>query len=175
MFFIFLTCVETFAFWKRSISGFCMGRDFFRKNDYHKYFLSRQKYLWWESSCFFGRVGRGWSHGSQRFLRENGLLRDHVSFFHDFFIFFCYAKRLPWAFFWFFFVFYMGFTMFATFWQFWELLVEWVRLKVVIFGWKFQKKMRSGFFSQKKYVHFFMKIDDFIKILWDFIKFLWIS
>jgi hypothetical protein len=66
----------------------------------------------------------------------------------------------------------MGFTMFATFRRFWGLLVEWVRLNVVILGWKIQKKMRSGFFSQKKYVHFFMKIDDFIKILWNFIKIL---
>jgi hypothetical protein len=66
----------------------------------------------------------------------------------------------------------MGFTMFATFRRFWGLLVEWERLNVVILELKFQKKMRSGFFSQKKYVHFFMKIDDFIKILWDFIKIL---
>lgn len=148
--FVFLTCVATLAFWKRSISGFCMGRDFFQKNDYHKIFLRWKKYLWWEVSCFLGRESSGMSHGSQRFLKENGLLRDHVRFFHENFRFFCHAKRLPWAFFWFFCVFYMGFTMFATFRRFLGLLVERVRREVVIFGWKIQKKMRSGVFSQKK-------------------------
>lgn len=113
----------------------------------------------------FEWLGRGLSHGSQRFLRKNGLLMGHVRFFHEIFRFFCHAKRLPWAFFWFFCVFYMGFTMFATFRRLLGLFVEWVRWIVVIFGWKFQKKMRSGFFSQKKYVHFFMKMDDFIKNL----------
>jgi hypothetical protein len=92
--------------------------------------------------------------------------------FSDFFVM---QKDYHERFFWFFCVFYMGFTMFATFRRIWGLLVELVRRSVVIFGWKFQKKMRSGFFSQKKYVHFFMKNDDFIKILWDFIKILWIS
>lgn len=167
MLFVFLTWIIMFAFWKKSISGFCMGSDFFRKNDYHKIFWRWKKYFWWESSCFFGRSGGRWSHGSQRFLRENLLLRDHVRFFHEIFIFFCYAKRLPFAFFWFFCFFYMGFTMFATFRRFWGLLVEFVRLEVVILELKFQKKMRSGFFSQKKYVRFFMKIDHFIKILWN--------
>ena len=175
MFFVFLTWDMMFAFWKKSISGFCMGRDFFRKNDYHNFFWRWKKYLWWELSCFFGRSDGKWSHGSLLFLRKNGLLRDHVRFFHEIFRFFCHAKRLPWEFFWFFCVFYMGFTMFATFRLFWVLLMKMVRQSVVIFGWKFQKKMRSGFFSQKKYVHFFMKIDDFIKILWNFIKILWIS
>jgi len=174
MLFVFLTWIIMFAFWKKSISGFCMGRDFFWKNDYHKFFWRWKKYFWWELSCFFGRSGGRWSHGSQRFLMEKWCLMDHVRFFHEIFRFFCYAKRLPWAFFLFFCVFYMGFTMFATFRRFWGLLVEWERLNVVILGWKFQKKMRSGFFSQKKYVHFFMKIDDFIKILWNFIKILWV-
>ena len=165
MFFVFLTCVATLAFWKRSISGFCMGRDFFQKNDYHKIFWRWKKYLWWKLSCFFEREGGRMSHGSRRFFRENGWLRDHVRFFCKIFKFFCYAKILPWAFFWIFCVFYMGFTMFATFRRFWRLLVNSVRQIVVIFGWKIWKKMRSGFFSQKKYVHFFMKIDRFIKIL----------
>lgn len=175
MLFVFLTWIIMFSFWKKSISGFCMGRDFFRKNDYHKNFWRWKKYFWWESSCFFGRSGGRWGHGSQRFLMEKWCLMVHVRFFNEIFRFFCYAKRLPWAFFWFFYVFYMGFTMFATFVCFWGLSVEWEQLNVVIFRWKFQKKMRSGFFSQKKYVHFFMKIDDFIKILWNFIKILWIS
>ena len=165
MFFDFLTWCAMFVFWKRSISGFCMGRDFFRKNDYHKIFWRRKKYLWWELSCFLERVGRGWSYGSQWFLMEKWGLMDHVRFFCEIFIFFCYAKRLPWAFFWIFCVFYMGFTMFATFRRFWGRCMNKVRWEVVIFGWKFQKKMRSGFFSQKKYVRFFMKIDWFIKIL----------
>ncbi len=134
MLFIFLTCVETFAFWKRSISGFCMGRDFFRKNYYHKIFYRWKKYFWWESSCFFEWLERRLSHGRQRFLKENGLLRDHVIFFHEIFRFFCHAKRLPWEFFWFFYVFYMGFTMFATFRRFWVLLMKMVRRSVVIFG-----------------------------------------
>lgn len=109
MLFIFLTCVETFAFWKRSISGFCMGRDFFRKNDYHIFFWRSKKYLWWESSCFFGRSGGRWSHGSQRFLRENGLLRDHVSFFSWFFHIFLLRKKITMSVFLVFFRFLHGF------------------------------------------------------------------
>jgi len=163
---IFLTKRATQRFFILRISGFCMGRNFFRKNDYHKIFWRWKKYLWWEVSCFFERVGGWWSHGSRRFFRENVWLIDHVRFFCENFRIFCYAKRLPWAFFWIFCVFYMGFTMFATFRRLWGLLVNMVRRFVVILGWKFWKKMRSGFFSQKKYVHFFMKIDRFIKILW---------
>ena len=154
-----------FAFWKRSISGFCMGPDFFWKNDYHNFFWKWKKYLWWETSCFLGRYGGWLSHGSRRFLRENVCLKDHVRFFDEIFRFFCHAKRLPWAFFWIFCVFYMGFTMFATFRRFWVWLMKMVRCIVVIFVWNFQKKMCNGFFSQKKYVHFFMKIDNFIKKL----------
>ena len=166
MFFVFLTWGSMLCFWKRSISGFCMGHDFFRKNDYHKIFWWWKKNLWWEVSCFFERDGRRRSHGTRRFFRENGWLRDHVRFFCENFRFFCYAKRLPWAFFWIFCVFYMGFTMFATFRRFWGRCMNMVRQNIVILGWKFWKKMRSGFFLQKKYVRFFMKIDWFIKILW---------
>ncbi len=115
VFFIFLTCVATLAFWKMSISGFCMGRVFFRKIDYHNFFWRWKKYLWWKTSCFFERVWRRLSHGSQLFFREIWWLRDHVRFFCEIFRFFCHAKRLPCAFFWIFCVFYVGFTMFATF------------------------------------------------------------
>ena len=167
MFFVFLTWDIMLCFWKKSISGFCMGPDFFRKNDYHNFFWKWKKYLWWEVSCFCERVCRRWSHGSQPFFRENGWLRDHVRVFCEVFRFFCHAKRLPWAFFSFFCVFYMRFTMFATFRWFWGCVWNRVRWIVVIFRWKIWKKMRSGFFSQKKYVHFFMKIDRFIKILWN--------
>ena len=95
MLFVFLTWIIMFAFWKKSISGFCMGRDFFWKNDYHIFFWRWKKYFWWELSCFFGRSGERWSHGSQRFLMEKWCLMDHVRFFHEIFRFFCYAKRLP--------------------------------------------------------------------------------
>ena len=137
LFFVFLTCVAMFGFWKRSISGFCMGRYFFQKNDYHKIFWKGKKYLWWESSCFFERSGGWWSHGSMRFLMEKSGLMDHVRFLHEIFIFFCHAKRLSWAYFWIFCVFYMGFTMFATFGWFWGMLAKCVRWNIVIFGWKF--------------------------------------
>jgi len=72
-----------------------MGHDFFRKNDYHNFFWRGKKYLSSETSCFFEWLGRGLSHGSQRFLRKNGLLMGHVRFFHEIFRFFCHAKRLP--------------------------------------------------------------------------------
>jgi len=134
MLFVFLRWIIMFAFWKKSISGFCMGRDFFRKNDYHNFFWRGKKYLWWETSCFFEWLGRGLTHGRRRFLKENELLMDHVRFFHKIFRFFCHAKRLPWAFFWIFCVFYMGFTMFATFRRFLMWLVKMVRWSVVIFG-----------------------------------------
>ena len=173
MFFVFLTCVATLAFWKRSISGFCMGRDFFRKNDYHKIFWRWKKYLWWEVSCFLGRVGREMSHGSQRFLRKNDSLRDHVRFFHEFFRFFCHAKRLPWAFFWIFCVFYMGFTMFATFRWFWGCWWKWCDDLLLFLGGIFRKKCVMGFFRKKSMYAFLWKMTfhknfmDFIKILWN--------
>ncbi len=157
-FFVFLTWGAMLCFWKRSISGFCMGRDFFRKNDYHKIFWWWKKNLWWEVSCFFEREGRRRSHGSRRFFRENGWLRDHVRFFCENFRFFCYAKRLPWAFFWIFCVFYMGFTMFATFRRFWGCV--WIGCDglLLFLGGKFGKKCVVGFFRKKSMFTFLWKL-----------------
>lgn len=158
MFFVFLTWCAMLCFWKKSISGFCMGHDFFQKNDYHKIFWWGKKYLWWEMSCFFERVGRRWSHGSRRFFRENGWLRDHVRFFCEVFRFFCYAKRLPWAFFSFFCVFYMGFTMFATFRRFWGCVWIVCDEKSLFLGGNFRKKCVVGFFRKKSMFTFLWKM-----------------
>ncbi len=158
MFFVFLTWDIMLCFWKKSISGFCMGPDFFRKNDYDNIFWREKKYLWWELSCFFERVGGWWSHGSQPFFRENGWLRDHVRVFCEVFRFFCHAKRLPWAFFWIFCVFYMGFTMFATFRRFWGSWWIWCDEKSLFSDGKFGKKCVVGFFRKKSMYAFLWKL-----------------
>jgi hypothetical protein len=124
-------------------------------------------------SCFLGRVGREMSHGSQRFLRKNDSLRDHVRFFHEFFRFFVMQKDYHERFFGFFAFFTWGLQCLRLLDDFWGCWWKWCDDLLLFLGGIFRKKCVVGFFRKKSMYAFLWKMTfhknfmDFIKILWN--------